>query len=121
MKAVHADEPDEGTSRTYTGYRGNWAKGCFTWYDPYGKVFEDENFELSHNDRGVVSIESNGKKNNVNSRFYIIFAQATYMDKKHVVIGKVTEGLDVLQKLEEFGGPDGKPKKTVTISDCGEA
>ncbi|KAH7951917.1 peptidyl-prolyl cis-trans isomerase [Rhipicephalus sanguineus] len=87
----------------------------------YGKAFEDENFNLSHNERGVVSMESSGKANNVNSRFYILFAKATYLDKKDVVVGKVIDGLGTLQKLEECGSPDGKPTKTVTISDCGVA
>ena len=37
-----------------------------------------------------------------------------------MVFGRVLEGMDVVQGVEGFGTNSGKPKKEVTIADCGE-
>jgi peptidylprolyl isomerase len=42
------------------------------------------------------------------------------LDGKHVVFGKVIEGLDVVQAIERVGSQSGSTKQTVTIADCGE-
>ena len=42
------------------------------------------------------------------------------LDGKHVVFGKVIEGMEVVQKVESFGTDSGKAKKKVTIADCGQ-
>jgi peptidylprolyl isomerase len=42
------------------------------------------------------------------------------LDGKHVVFGKVVEGLDIVKKMEEQGTQSGKPKTDVTIADCGQ-
>lgn len=38
---------------------------------------------------------------------------------KHVVFGKVTEGLDILSKIEAKGSEMGRPQAEVKIVDCG--
>jgi cyclophilin family peptidyl-prolyl cis-trans isomerase len=43
-----------------------------------------------------------------------------WLDGRHVVFGKVTEGMDVLKKLEAQGTPRGTPRAPATIKDCGE-
>lgn len=40
--------------------------------------------------------------------------------RKHVVFGKVVEGMDVVKKMEQFGTSEGRPTKQVKIVDCGE-
>ena len=38
---------------------------------------------------------------------------------KHVVFGKVTDGMDVVKKISFKGSEVGKPKAEVKIVDCG--
>ena len=42
------------------------------------------------------------------------------LDGKHVVFGQVIDGMNVVRKMEALGTKSGKPKETVTITDCGE-
>ncbi|XP_021573465.1 peptidyl-prolyl cis-trans isomerase A-like [Carlito syrichta] len=42
-----------------------------------------------------------------------------WLDGKHVVFGKVKEGMNVVQAVEGFGSKNGKTSKKVTIADCG--
>jgi cyclophilin family peptidyl-prolyl cis-trans isomerase len=41
------------------------------------------------------------------------------LNGKHVVFGKVTSGLDVVQKMNSLGTEFGKPKGEVVITGCG--
>ena len=43
-----------------------------------------------------------------------------WLDGAHVVFGKVTSGLDVVDKIEAVGSQSGRTSKTVIIKDCGE-
>ena len=42
------------------------------------------------------------------------------MNGKHVVFGKVVEGMDVVRVMEKLGSQSGKTKKKVEIRACGE-
>ncbi|KAL8461500.1 hypothetical protein ACS0TY_027210 [Phlomoides rotata] len=54
----------------------------------YGPKFEDENFELKHARKGMLSMANSGPNSN-GSQFFIITNQVTHLDGKHVVFGKV--------------------------------
>lgn len=55
------------------------------------------------------------------SQFFLCTEETAWLDGKHVVFGKVIEGLDVVRKMEKMGSkPQGTPKKEVMIQDCGE-
>jgi cyclophilin family peptidyl-prolyl cis-trans isomerase len=54
------------------------------------------------------------------SQFFICTVDTPWLDGKHVVFGKVTAGLDVIDKIEGVGSQSGKTSKKVTIKDCGE-
>jgi peptidylprolyl isomerase len=45
---------------------------------------------------------------------------AVWQDGKHVVFGKVVEGLDVMRQIEAVGSQVGKTLKPVVIADCGQ-
>lgn len=85
----------------------------------YGEKFPDENFILKHNQPGLLSMANAGPNTN-GSQFFITTVAAAWLDGKHVVFGEVTEGMDLVQKIESLGTSGGKPKAPVQIVDSGQ-
>jgi cyclophilin family peptidyl-prolyl cis-trans isomerase len=43
-----------------------------------------------------------------------------WLDGRHVVFGEVTDGMDVVRKIENSPtGPGDRPREEITIADCG--
>jgi cyclophilin family peptidyl-prolyl cis-trans isomerase len=58
-------------------------------------------------------------------QFFIITAKTgtPHLNGKHVVFGRVTDGMDVVTKIENtrtMSNPEGKPAQDVVIAQCGE-
>ena len=85
----------------------------------YGEKFEDENFVLKHEGEGILSMANAGPGTN-GSQFFLCTAETQWLDGKHVVFGKVIEGMDVVRAVEEVGSQSGKTSAEVIVADSGE-
>jgi peptidylprolyl isomerase len=86
----------------------------------YGEKFADENFKEKHTGPGILSMANAGPNTN-GSQFFLCTEKTSWLDGKHVVFGRVVDGMDVLKKMEAVGSDSGKTSKPVVIADCGMA
>ncbi|GAB1288845.1 Peptidyl-prolyl cis-trans isomerase H [Apodemus speciosus] len=129
----------------------------------YRGPFADENFKLRHSAPGLLSMKTqvwfpaprqaanscyrgscmnvaNSGPSTNGCQFFITCSKCDWLDGKHVVFGKIIDGLLVMRKIEwtrsyiilildfsmgderfyEALGPNNKPKLPVVISQCGE-
>ncbi len=82
----------------------------------YGKDFEDEFVNsLHHNTPGILSMANAGPNTN-RSQFFITVAPTLWLDRKHTIFGKVTEGLDVVYQISNVQtGRGDKPVKEIVM------
>eukprot|EP00252_Welwitschia_mirabilis_P003456 TRINITY_DN13527_c0_g1_i1.p1 TRINITY_DN13527_c0_g1~~TRINITY_DN13527_c0_g1_i1.p1 ORF type:complete len:362 (-),score=81.70 TRINITY_DN13527_c0_g1_i1:349-1434(-) len=86
----------------------------------YGLKFDDENFQLKHERKGMLSMANSGKNTN-GSQFFITTTRTPHLDGKHVVFGKVIKGMGVVRAIEHTATDStDRPVVDVIISDCGE-
>ncbi|KAG6081982.1 Peptidyl-prolyl cis-trans isomerase cyp8 [Claviceps sp. LM84 group G4] len=66
----------------------------------WGKYFNDEfDGPLTHDKRGILSMANKGKNTN-SSQFFITYAPAPHLDRKHTIFGLLVDGQHVLTKME---------------------
>lgn len=86
----------------------------------YGEKFPDENFKYKHDRPGLLSMANSGKNTN-GSQFFMTTVKTPHLDGKHVVFGKVVQGMGVLKELENTAVDErDRPKKACVIANCGE-
>jgi len=85
----------------------------------YGEKFADENFKYRHDQPGLLSMANAGPHTN-GSQFFVTTVKTDWLDGRHVVFGRVLEGMDVVKKIEAVGSQSGKTRAPVQITKSGE-
>ena len=85
----------------------------------YGEKFRDENFKFIHDTPGLLSMANAGPNTN-GSQFFITTIPTPWLNGKHVVFGRVLEGMELVTKIEGMGSGSGATKSEIRIKDCGE-
>ena len=86
----------------------------------WGIPFQDEGFKHRHSQPGLLSMSSVGPNRN-KSQFCITTAKCPHLDYKQVIFGKVTDGLAVIERMEQVQvDRTCTPKEDVRITFCGQ-
>ena len=58
-------------------------------------------------DRGVVGMARSQNPNSANSQFFIMFDEGHFLNGQYTVVGRVTEGMDVVDAIKRGAGQNG--------------
>ena len=81
-----------------------------------GYTFEDE-FNQHKIVRGALAMANAGPNTNGSQFFIVTTSEAPWLDGKHTVFGRVTDGMDVVDRIEatDTDGRD-RPRKDISMS-----
>ena len=80
-----------------------------------GYKFEDEIHANNKNAIGTIAMANSGPDTN-GSQFFINVANNNFLDGKHTVFGRVTAGMDVVEKIQSAKtGPSDRPISPIVI------
>jgi cyclophilin family peptidyl-prolyl cis-trans isomerase len=74
---------------------------------------KEEFNDLPH-ERGTLSMARTSDPNSANSQFFICFKEASFLDRQYTVFGKVTEGMEFVDKIKR-GEPASDPDKIISF------
>lgn len=75
----------------------------------YGEKFKDENFSLKKTGPGILPMENAGPS-----------TKTEWLDGKQVILGKVKEGMSIVEATESLGSKNGKTSKNISIAHYGQ-
>lgn len=91
---------------------GTGRGGKSLWHRPFEDEFDDT---LTH-ERGVLSMANAGRNTNGSQFFIVTTEDASFLDRKHTIFGRVVEGMDVVDDIERLPTDNNdKPKMEVKI------
>ncbi len=67
-----------------------------------------------HDKAGILSMANAGQGTD-GSQFFLTFTATPHLNGKHTVFGFITEGMDVLKKIEKLGSGSGRTSKEIKI------
>ena len=73
--------------------------------------------DIAHN-RGVLSMARSSDPNSANSQFFIVFESAPHLDRQYSAFGKVTKGMELVDKIKKGIGANGsveEPDKIISL------
>ncbi|CAH6719679.1 peptidyl-prolyl cis-trans isomerase [[Candida] jaroonii] len=85
----------------------------------YGDKFRDENFKSKHHRPYLLTMANTGPNTN-GSQFMVTTTVCSWLDNRHVVVGEVIEGFDIVEQIKSYGSDNGIPKTSITITNSGE-
>uniref|UniRef100_A0A673TA05 Peptidyl-prolyl cis-trans isomerase n=1 Tax=Suricata suricatta TaxID=37032 RepID=A0A673TA05_SURSU len=85
----------------------------------YRAKLDDGKFILKNTGPGILSMVNAGSNTN-GSQFFICTAKTECLDGKHVVLGKMKEGMNIAEAVEQSGSRNSKTRKKITSADCGQ-
>jgi peptidyl-prolyl cis-trans isomerase B (cyclophilin B) len=77
----------------------------------FGSEFSDK---VKHDKPGLLSMANAGPGTD-GSQFFLTFVPTPWLDGKHTIFGEVTEGMDVLKKLEAAGSRSGATTESLSM------
>jgi cyclophilin family peptidyl-prolyl cis-trans isomerase len=73
-----------------------------------------QEFNDTPHDRGTLSMARSQDPNSANSQFFICFKPAAFLNREYTVFGKVTEGMEFVDKIKR-GEPASDPDKIISF------
>ncbi|ODA79614.1 hypothetical protein RJ55_05208 [Drechmeria coniospora] len=80
----------------------------------WGREFDDEFSSLKHDKPFTVSMANAGPNTN-GSQFFITTEKTPWLDGKHTIFGRATQGFDVIHKIESVRTYKEKPEEDVKM------
>ena len=71
-------------------------------------------------DRGIVGMARSQNPNSANSQFFIMFEEGAFLNGQYTVVGRVIEGMDIVDAIKRGEGPNGavlgEPDRMATVT-----